>query len=74
MHFAAGIDQHQCIFGKCLVVLDVVQNAGVAAAGDDRRVGVPGRAAPAEFVPEFGLEFVFDHPWTAGTHGAGVRR
>jgi hypothetical protein len=55
-----------------LVVLDVVQHAGVGAAGDDGRVGVGVGAALAEFVGQLGFQFVFGHAGAAGAHGAGV--
>jgi hypothetical protein len=70
--FAAGVDQDQRVVVEDLVVGDVVQHAGVGAAGDDGRVGVGVGAAFAEFVSQFGFEFVFGHAGAAGAHGAGV--
>ena len=72
LHFAAGVDQHQRVIVQGLVVLDVMQHAGVGAAGDDGRVGVAVGAAFAKFVGQFGFQLVFGHARAAGVHGAGV--
>ncbi|MPN07326.1 hypothetical protein SDC9_154592 [bioreactor metagenome] len=72
LDFAAGVDQHQAVVVQELVVLDVMQHAGVGAAGDDRCVGVAVGTAFAEFVGEFGFQLVLGHARAAGVHGAGV--
>src|SRR5574343_863766 len=69
---AAGVDQDQGVVVEQLVVLDVVQHAGVGATGDDGRVGVGVGAAFAEFVGQLGFQFVLGQAGTTGAHGAGV--
>ena len=71
-NFAAGIDQYQRVVVEQLVVFDVMQHAGVGAAGDDGRVGVRVGAALPEFVSQFGFQLVLGHAGAAGAHGAGV--
>ena len=69
---AAGVDQYQCVVVEQLVVADVVQHAGVRPASDDGRVGMAVSPALAEFVGQFGFQFVLGHAGTAGAHGAGM--
>ncbi len=58
--------------GQQLVVVDVMQDAGVGTAGDDRGIGMSVGSASAKLIGEFGLEFVFGHSRSAGAHGADV--
>jgi hypothetical protein len=50
-----------------LVVGDVVQHAGVVAAGDDGRVGMPARAVAQELMRDLRLDLVLLH---TGLHEA----
>ena len=69
---AAGVDQHQIAGVERGVILPVVQNAGVAAPGDDRAVSRQTRTALAEFVFQLGFQLVLVQPGAAGAHGAHV--
>ena len=54
----AGVDQQQLAGAQLPVVLDVVQDRGVGAGGDDRRIRRAGGAAAAEGVVDQRLDLV----------------
>jgi hypothetical protein len=56
VELAAGVDEEQLAVLHLAVVLDVVQHAGVGAAGDDGAVGRRLAAVAAEFVEQLGLD------------------
>ncbi|MCY1397965.1 hypothetical protein D9M71_129890 [compost metagenome] len=66
---AGRIDQHQIAVLEHVVVLAVVQDAGIAAGRDDRAVGRQLGAPLAELVVKLGLQVVLVQPCTAGLHG-----
>ena len=72
VELAAGVDQQQVAVLQALVVVDVVQHAGVGAAGDDAGVGGGLAASGAEGVQQLGLDLVFEAPRAGGAHGAAV--
>ena len=67
-----GVDQQQLAVTQRLVVLDVVQDAGVVAAGHDRAVAHPLRTHDAEDVLERGLDLPFGAAGRREAHGLGV--
>ena len=71
-NLTTGINQHQvAIFQRC-AVFDVVQNAAIATATHNRRVGcIPG-AASHEGMNQLGLELVFINTGRRFFHGVAM--
>ena len=65
----AGVDEQQVVRLEPAVVGRVVQDGGVGAAGDDRRVGGAGGAVAAEDVVDQRLDLVLPAPGARLTHG-----
>src|SRR5690606_37037143 len=72
VELAARVDQQQVAVVEALIVFDVVQHAGVGAAGDDAGVGGRLAAGGAEGVQQFGFDLEFVAARAGGAHGAAV--
>ncbi len=56
---AGDVHEHQIAVFQLAVILDVVEDTGVAAAGEDGGVGEAARAGAGELVDVFGLDLPF---------------
>jgi len=69
---ATRIDKQQIAVPQDVAVFDIVQRAGIRAAGNNRIVGTPGAVAP-ELMSELGLHLKFDQTRSNQPHGTFVR-
>ena len=72
VELAARVDQQQVAVIEALIVFDVVQHAGVGAAGDDAGVGGRLAAGGAEGVQQLGFDLEFVAARAGGAHGAAM--
>ena len=70
--FGAGVNEQQVVIAQGVLVADVMEGAGVGAAGDDGRVAVAGGTELPEGAFQGGLHFVFGNAGGGGAHG-GVK-
>src|SRR2546421_10172090 len=73
IELAARVDEEQIAIVERGIVEDVVQHAGVGAAGDDRPVRRELCAVTPELIEELRLDLVLVAPGAGGLHGAAVR-
>src|SRR5262245_9604067 len=73
IQLAARIDQQEISVREPRAVLAIMQDAGIGAAGDDRRIGGVLRSAAAKLVEQLGFYFVFASTGACCAHRALVR-